>query len=1557
MQSFFQTFLKPQEPPIDELDGSSGSDVESEAGSVVAHETKKILAGGDERLHYEAPKPWTIRQPVYDKPLPKPMTTPRMETEVDVGRASPAPALQSRRESVASSTGMDSGEPETYKVVEPTSLELPESPASEHYRTSQQTADAEGKMKDQRFRFLPSHEDHIRLDGNEAGENSTSAVTTASQEDDMTKTTKTTPQLSDAFKRGQDESGFHDLKSAEAGFQDNALDGAKSAQLGVVDGQIPAVDQTAEVESVEVTPGIKAVEFLESRVADAHFPEEIYQETDAMAQELITGETLSEQAIGFYESRVADSHFAKELPTSTLSSIIVAGGQEICSPDGVHETALPGNHFTAHVEGHDALEHESESGKARANMGGFEKYELDSVDQAWLYGSSPADEPLEPAFGVLPSGVVEISSHGKSEEVSEQSEILKLNAAKTAHDEFTSEDGEIEGASAGSELEISEFGSDHVSGADLEDREHGGYFSLGDVEWKPQQTRQRRSSSSTANAANPIEESESRELRTSLPQLHSEMKSASVESLNLAIAEASMIPVENHTTNQLVVSTEAQEAGVTPLVHTQEHENTLVTSGALGITARMTLAGASIGVLMTAAREVKSIHAEKALLDSYRDNFDRVLSELEYRVPVFDEDHPESRIDFNRVLRELRMKVPVYDPSPLESSAGQKRSSIDAVSASKDEEDILESMKKTAKTGSIPVVNLEGIVVCASPAPEQQSTGKHEQEGVSKYLAAYSERIAQETLSSHGTPRLAADAKEKELQNAMIKDLDGADNETALGLQRVLADDGEAEEDIDQNEETKVDVEEKSAKLSRSQRRKLAKKEKARLLAMQAAAGDEKDQSEFSAEAEAGHEDGKFKRSFDQRDRQSSAVGAVKSTRTGNQISEAAADDNGQELCADSHTIGTVNQIGESPADDGGQEVCADSHRLSDAEKQDKTPASAGVIYVSSKKKKMEKKALKEDKDSVYAKEQTESNREGLDKKDSKQRSLERTGQGILAVGVAKPDEKSILQDDKPSKEKEGASFKAPQDVSAKKIEAKPTDQQAGTTASVASGDKRYAANGSAKEEDAKSSVSVANGGMKSWAEQRYEQWLQESITKLKESADHSERANAIISTQHAFDLSRYAQNTDLAATKSADEALIAIDVARGMKGDVDTHCRSYDWPFWSRLVETIRQNPYSDDVQALKPSVIEHVVNQRYAGVPQEARKIVWLYLSDNSTPNNVLRKEASDARPLPYLLSDQVQVDVNRTFPNEGDYSAEKKKLSAILQDYAREDPTVGYCSAISLLAGVLTLELDQQEASTLLKRLLFHYDLRRHYLRGLEGSRLRHYQFEKLLERFRPELAQHLSEIACPTESIVGRWFSTCFAYRCPLELVNQIYDLLILEGNPVLFKMALAFFAENEKELMSARNPSECLDFFTNHTFDVHGHDYKKWISVAGGFDISSEFLESLSKSFNDISRQSQILGASENLATAHNENQLLATQIHQLSVRLDAMMIDRERLIRDSADDKLKIMSLVEENYRLSAALYEERAERARDMAVAEMETQHLVALFKNRIDKLEKQQQ
>lgn len=74
----------------------------------------------------------------------------------------------------------------------------------------------------------------------------------------------------------------------------------------------------------------------------------------------------------------------------------------------------------------------------------------------------------------------------------------------------------------------------------------------------------------------------------------------------------------------------------------------------------------------------------------------------------------------------------------------------------------------------------------------------------------------------------------------------------------------------------------------------------------------------------------------------------------------------------------------------------------------------------------------------------------------------------------------------------------------------------------------------------------------------------------------------------------------------------------------------------------------------------------------------------------------------------------------------------------------------------------------------------------------------------KKYLPKLFSKFEAIDLSPQMYASRWFITLFADYFPMELVVRIFDIYLMEGRKILFRIALAIFKLLEKELMPAED---------------------------------------------------------------------------------------------------------------------------------------------------------
>ncbi|XP_045428008.1 rab GTPase-activating protein 1 isoform X6 [Pipistrellus kuhlii] len=164
----------------------------------------------------------------------------------------------------------------------------------------------------------------------------------------------------------------------------------------------------------------------------------------------------------------------------------------------------------------------------------------------------------------------------------------------------------------------------------------------------------------------------------------------------------------------------------------------------------------------------------------------------------------------------------------------------------------------------------------------------------------------------------------------------------------------------------------------------------------------------------------------------------------------------------------------------------------------------------------------------------------------------------------------------------------------------------------------------------------------------------------------------------------------------------------------------------------------------------------------------------------------------------------DINRTFPAH-DYFKDtggdgQDSLYKICKAYSVFDEEIGYCQGQSFLAAVLLLHMPEEQAFSVLVKIMFDYGLRELFKQNFEDLHCKFYQLERLMQESIPDLYNHFLDISLEAHMYASQWFLTLFTAKFPLYMVFHIIDLLLCEGISVIFNVALGLLKTSKDDLL-------------------------------------------------------------------------------------------------------------------------------------------------------------
>ncbi|GFX47453.1 rab GTPase-activating protein 1-like [Trichonephila clavipes] len=247
--------------------------------------------------------------------------------------------------------------------------------------------------------------------------------------------------------------------------------------------------------------------------------------------------------------------------------------------------------------------------------------------------------------------------------------------------------------------------------------------------------------------------------------------------------------------------------------------------------------------------------------------------------------------------------------------------------------------------------------------------------------------------------------------------------------------------------------------------------------------------------------------------------------------------------------------------------------------------------------------------------------------------------------------------------------------------------------------------------------------------------------------------------------------------------------------GEVSKECSSFELEGWAEVLQRWRLNLKQ------RPKQLTPLVRR---GIPEALRGEVWQLLAgciDDrqivDTYKNLISKEST--------CGSVIQRDINRTFPAHDYFKTiggiGQESLYKICKAYSVYDPEIGYCQGQSFLAAALLLHIPEEQAFSILVKIMFEYGLRNFFKNGFEELHLRLYQLEKLIEERIPELHAHFTDLGIEMHMFASQWFLTLYTSKFPLVVVFYILDLFLLDGIDTLFQVALALLTGYNGDIRS------------------------------------------------------------------------------------------------------------------------------------------------------------
>ncbi|KAF9648956.1 TBC-domain-containing protein [Thelephora ganbajun] len=217
---------------------------------------------------------------------------------------------------------------------------------------------------------------------------------------------------------------------------------------------------------------------------------------------------------------------------------------------------------------------------------------------------------------------------------------------------------------------------------------------------------------------------------------------------------------------------------------------------------------------------------------------------------------------------------------------------------------------------------------------------------------------------------------------------------------------------------------------------------------------------------------------------------------------------------------------------------------------------------------------------------------------------------------------------------------------------------------------------------------------------------------------------------------------------------------------------------------------------------VFDRLVRQ---GIPLVYRAKIWQECTDASEMKEpgLFNDLLADVDPDDPVVK-EIEKDVGRTMPLNMFYGGDGpgvQKLRRVLTAYSRRNPSVGYCQGMNLVTSTLLLVFaNEEEAFWVLCAIIERILPEDFFAPSLLPSRACPLVLLDFVKEHLPKLYAHLTDLGVDLTAICFSWFLSLFTDCLPVETLFRVWDIFLVDGMDVLFRLAFAIIKIGELELL-------------------------------------------------------------------------------------------------------------------------------------------------------------
>ncbi len=260
--------------------------------------------------------------------------------------------------------------------------------------------------------------------------------------------------------------------------------------------------------------------------------------------------------------------------------------------------------------------------------------------------------------------------------------------------------------------------------------------------------------------------------------------------------------------------------------------------------------------------------------------------------------------------------------------------------------------------------------------------------------------------------------------------------------------------------------------------------------------------------------------------------------------------------------------------------------------------------------------------------------------------------------------------------------------------------------------------------------------------------------------------------------------------------------------------------------------------------------------GIPDSLRGFIWQKFAeiDKFKIENKYNELLNDKEPLDKSIENVIIKDLDRTFPSnfffKDKYGSGQRKLYHVLTCYSKFNKDTGYVQGMGFISALFLTYMDEESSFYLLHSLMKKYQLEGVYLPDFPELKKHFYVLLILLKKLLPKIYEVFKSCDMMPSMYASEWFITLFCRELNFKYLVRFFDVFLLEGRKIIYRIGLALLKLRENEFINAKKGGISSVMTVMH--EIYSNiDIETLFKIAFKFSISKSFIKQCEDEYEKV----------------------------------------------------------------------------------------------------------